>query len=92
MSNDNKFVNGLYVDDHTFQDGGKIVKLTLTDQLVQFYEENKTVNSKGNNQMKVDVKWSKEGKVYAVLNDYKPANSSPVDNELSDDESSDLPF
>lgn len=94
---DKQFINGLFIDEHTFQDGGSIIKLTMTDALVKYYEEHKTVNGKGNNQLKVDLKRSKgENKLYAELNTFVPKAQEPVEesNRIidQDDDGDIIPF
>ena len=95
MTKEKQFINGLFIDEHTFQDGGSITKLTMTDALIKYYEENKTLNSKGNNQLKVDLKRSKgENKLYAELNTYVAKGTTEdhpvevVDNDFGDE----IPF
>lgn len=63
-----KFVKGMNVKEHKFENGGSIIKLGI--DMNKFYEEN-PINERG--YLNVDLKRSKEkGTLYAVINDYKP--------------------
>lgn len=81
------FIKGMFVKEKTFNNGGKILKLAIN--MNDFYENNPT-NDRG--YLNIDIKWSKDGKPYAVLNDYKPQqNNSEAEEEIVkfDDE---IPF
>ncbi len=85
-----QFIDGLFTDEYTFPDGGIKTTITITDKMIEFYQANKKPNSKGNNQMKIDLKHSKAGKLYAELNTYvKP---QPAEVKIDDDFDSEIPF
>ena len=84
-----KFIDGLYVNVKTTQ-YGDIIKLSFNyEKFNVFMKQN--MNEKG--YINVDILSTKEGKKYAVLNEFKPQQSAPqspaIDNEPEGD---DLPF
>ena len=84
-----KFIDGLYVDVKTTQ-YGDIIKLSFNcERFNAFMKQN--MNEKG--YINVDILSTREGKKYAVLNEFKPQQSAPqspvIDNEPEGD---DLPF
>lgn len=81
---DKKFIDGVFVDEFTFPDGGTKTTITVTDKFMQFYADNKKPNSKGNNQMKFDVKKSQAGKIYAELNQFVPKPQAPQPKETEE--------
>ena len=82
---DKQFIDGVFVDEFKFKDGGSITKLTFTDKFIEYYNANKKANGKGNMQLKVDIKESREGKKYLELNTFipKPQAEQPKETEES---------
>jgi hypothetical protein len=93
---DKIFIDGMFTDEHKFDNGGEIIKLTFTDAFMEYYEANKTVNGKGNMQLKVDLKRGKESKaLYAELNTFVPkaqVAEAPAEDTSADDFDSEIPF
>ena len=84
-----KFIDGLYVDVKTTQ-YGDIIKLSFNcEKFTNFMKQN--MSEKG--YIKVDILSKKDGKKYAVLNEFKPQQSAPkspvIENEPEGDS---LPF
>lgn len=66
-----KFVKGMYVKERAFN-WGSIVQISIkVDDFVQFLNENK--NDKG--YVNIDIKDSKKGSKYAVLNEFKKSKN-----------------
>ena len=82
---DKKFIDGLFIETKTTQ-YGEITKLSFkVDKFKTFINENQNENGYVN----VDILTNKDGKKYAVLNEYKkPETSKPKEEEPGDD----LPF
>lgn len=84
-----KFTDGLYIDVKTTQ-YGDIIKLTFNyEKFNAFMKQN--MNDKG--YVKVDILENRDGKKYAVLNEFKPQQSAPQSPVIQDEpEGDDLPF
>lgn len=80
-----KFAKGMFVDTKTTE-YGEIIKLSIKEQeFKDFLNENK--NEKG--YVNIDILTNREGKKYAVLNDFVP---QPKAESTAPNESDDLPF
>ena len=81
---DKKFIAGLFIETKTTQ-YGEIIKLSFNvEKFKPFINENQ--NEKG--YVNVDILTNKDGKKYAVLNEYKkPETVQPKDDTVDD-----LPF
>ena len=90
MPQDKKFIDGLFVDKKETQ-YGEILKLSFkVEKFKQFLNENQ--NEKG--YVNVDILTNKDGKKYAVLNEYiKPeAQQEQHVKQQPKEEGDDLPF
>ena len=84
MMNDQKFVDGLWVDRR--QEAPEFVVCSLSFHEPRFAEYlAKNVNQKG--YVNIDILRSREGKLYAKLNDWKPKSD-----ELSQETPQENPF
>lgn len=80
-----KFVDGLFVNDRSKAPEFVKAKLSfLADKFIPYLQAN--ANAKG--YIYIDILESKDGKMYAKLNDYKPAEASEptVEKEMKEDE------
>lgn len=87
---DKKFVQGLFVDKKGTK-YGEIIKLSFKSlEFKQFLTE----NANGAGYVNIDILQTKEGKRYAVLNDYvkKDTTPPPTDFAPTKDESDAIPF
>ena len=74
MENTRKFIDGMFIS-KAGEKRPDFIKAEITlypEQLVPFLKANATQNTAGKWQVRIDVKQSKEGKLYAELNDWKP--------------------
>jgi hypothetical protein len=93
MSDEKKYVDGLFIKTRETQYGEIINQSFHTEKFIQYLKEN--TNEKG--YCNIDILTTRDGKKYAKLNDWKPApQSAPVDDIQSttkqDNEPDDLPF
>lgn len=88
MSDEKKFVDGLFVKEKELK-YGPITELSFkVEDFKQFLDENK--NAKG--YVNVSIMKSRDGKPYAKLNDWKPDNKPEQKPEENFSEEPDLPF
>ena len=70
---DKTFVDGLAVSEKTFDNGGKITKVRFyLKDFIAFCEKHAKKSQDGKDVLDVDIKMSRNGKLYAELNDYQP--------------------
>lgn len=69
------FVKGLILKTHTFENGGEIIKLSF--KLSEFYEFVK--EHKNGDWLNIDVKTSKKGIKYAMLNEWKKQDTTAIE-------------
>lgn len=88
MSDEKKFVDGLFVKEKTLK-YGPITELSFkVEEFTQWMKEH--VNDKG--YVNVTILKSKDGKPYAKLNDWKPDNKPEGKPEENFSDEPDLPF
>lgn len=86
MAQDKKFIEGLYIEKKETQ-YGIIRKLSIkVEKFKQFLNENQ--NEKG--YVNIDILTNKEGKEYAVKNEYKPKEQPKQ--QPKEEPKDDLPF
>ena len=80
------FVDGLFTEKKEFSNGGHIIKLSVSQKFIEFYNKNKS--DKG--YVNIDLKETRDGKLYAELNSYQPKSTGSSNQEDVPDD--DLPF
>jgi hypothetical protein len=88
-----KFVEGLFVNEKKNAPDFVNAKISINAKFIEWYEANK--NEKG--YVNIDILTSREGKMYAKHNDWKPDGQAPqgttrVQGTTTFEPSDDLPF